>query len=169
MTKTLVAVASKHGSTFEIAEAIGRALTAEGVPNTIRPVDEVTKLDGYDAVILGSAVYMGSWMDPALVFAATHTARLTGMPVWLFSSGPIGAPPHPTQEHAVNVDEVMAMIGARGHQLFSGRLDRHSLGFGERALAIGVRAPEGDFRDWDAIAQWGHSVGRQLQAHASPG
>jgi menaquinone-dependent protoporphyrinogen oxidase len=162
--KTLVAVASKHGSTFEIAEAIGRALAAEGVANEVRPVDEVTKLDGYDAVVLGSAVYMGSWMDPALVFAANHTARLTGMPVWLFSSGPIGSPPHPTEEHAVTVADVIAMTGARGHQLFSGRLDRHSLGFGERALAIGVRAPEGDFRDWDAIAEWGHSLGKELLA-----
>lgn len=167
--KALVAVATKHGSTLEIAEAIGRALADEGFPNSVRPVEEVTKLEGYDAVILGSAVYMGSWMDTALVFATNHTARLTGMPVWLFSSGPIGAPPHPTQEHAVNVDEVMAMTSARAHQLFSGRLDRHSLGFGERALAIGVRAPEGDFRDWDAITAWGRSIGRQLVADASPG
>jgi menaquinone-dependent protoporphyrinogen oxidase len=154
----LVAVATKHGSTLEIAEAIGRGLTAAGIPNDVLRIEEIPDLEGYDAVLLGSAVYMGSWMDAALTFAANHSAALTGMPVWLFSSGPLGDPPHPVEAHAVEITEVMETTGAREHRLFSGRLDRHSLGFGERALAVGVRAPEGDFRNWDQIAAWSAEV-----------
>mgnify|MGYP005609704891 CR=1 FL=1 len=156
----LVAYASKHGGTQGIAEAIGRSLTTEGVANEVRAVDQVETLAGYDAVVLGSAVYMGRWMDAALRFVDAHQATLTGRPVWLFSSGPLGDPPHPTEEHAVEVAEVAAATTAREHRLFTGRLDKHHLNFGERAVVVAVRAPDGDFRDWDEIAEWAHEIAR---------
>jgi menaquinone-dependent protoporphyrinogen oxidase len=154
----LITAASKHGSTSEIAEAIGRALAAAGVANDVREIEDVTDMTAYDAVVLGSAVYMGSWMDAALTFAAHHSASLTARPVWLFSSGPIGDPPHPSREHAVEIAEVMATTGAREHRLFAGRLDRHSLTFGERALVRAVRATEGDYRDWDDVTTWANTI-----------
>ena len=61
----LVATASKYGSTAEIAEAIGRALRENGVAADVRPVDEVGDLSGYMGVVLGSAVYVGRWLEAA--------------------------------------------------------------------------------------------------------
>jgi menaquinone-dependent protoporphyrinogen oxidase len=102
-------------------------------------------------IVLGSAVYMGSWLYPAKRFVATHGARISQLPAWLFRSGPIGDPPHPAGEHAVQVDEILTATGAREPWVFAGRLDKHLLGVAERAV-LAVRTEEGDFRDWGAVA-----------------
>ena len=57
-------------------------------------------------------------------------------------------PPKPEAGQAVQIEPQMATTKARGHRLFAGKIDKSKLGFGERAL----RVPEGDFRDWAAIA-----------------
>ena len=158
----LIASASKHGATQEIAEEIGRVLAQAGIATDVRRIEEVHALDTYQALVLGSAVYMGRWMDSAAHFIADHGAAMIGRPVWLFSSGPIGEPPHPDEAHAVHVEELVAASGAREHRLFAGRLDKHLLSFGERAVMVAVRAPEGDFRDWALVADWASEVAEAL-------
>jgi menaquinone-dependent protoporphyrinogen oxidase len=158
----LVAAESKHGATFEIAEAIGRSLRAAGVAVDVRRLSAVTNLAGYDAVVLGSAVYSGHWMHAAREFVEEHEEELSTHPLWLFSSGPLGTPPHPIEEHAVNISDLVHATDAREHRLFAGRLDKYDLGFAERAVALAVQAPEGDFRDWDAIAAWGADIAAAL-------
>ena len=158
----LVAVASRHGATHEIAEAVGRGLSAAGIANEVRSVEDFDDLDAYAAIVLGSAVYVGSWLDDAKRFVGRHAAQMRGLPVWLFSSGPIGDPPHPSDDHAVQIDEIMTTTGARGHRVVTGRLDKHLLGFGERAVVLAVRAPEGDFRDWDAVTAWAGEIADAL-------
>jgi len=160
----LVTAASKHGATMEIAEAIGRGLSGAGHAAVVRPVGEVQDLTGFGAVVLGSAVYMGRWLEPARSFAADNAAALPAVPVWLFSSGPIGEPPRPEAGKAVDVAGLMETTGARAHQLFAGRLDRHRLGFGERAVMVAFGAKDGDFRDWDAIAAWAGEIAASVVA-----
>jgi menaquinone-dependent protoporphyrinogen oxidase len=162
-TNVLVAVASRHGATREIAEAIGRELTAAGVAADVRAVEDVEDLEGYTAIVLGSAVYVGSWLQPATAFAVRHGDRLRRLHTWLFSSGPIGDPPHPADEHALQIDEVLAETGAREHRVFTGRLDKHLLGFGEWAVVLAVRAPKGDFRDWEAIDDWSRGIAAAIR------
>jgi menaquinone-dependent protoporphyrinogen oxidase len=50
--------------------------------------------------------------------------------------------------------------------VFSGRLDKSSLGFAEKAVMVAVRASEGDFRDWEAIREWAREIAAALQAPA---
>lgn len=157
----LVTAAGKHGSTEEIAGAIGRAIAETGVEADVRPIDEVGALDGYDAVVLGGAVYSGHWVEPARRFAEERAAELSGRPVWLFSSGPLGDQP---DAEVVDVADLVTRLGAREHRVFAGRLDLARLRFTERAVARAVRAPEGDFRDWEAIAEWARGIGRSLSA-----
>jgi menaquinone-dependent protoporphyrinogen oxidase len=57
--RVLITAATRHDATREIAEAIGAGLSERGIDAETRPIDEVTDLAGYDAVVLGSAVYMG--------------------------------------------------------------------------------------------------------------
>ena len=57
---------------------------------------------------------------------------------------------------------VMAATGARGHAVFAGKLVRSQLRFGDRAIAAALRAPDGDFRDWDAIRAWAASIAEGL-------
>ena len=158
----LVTAATKHGSTAEIAEAIGRALGEAGKAVEVEPVDRVTSLEPYEAVILGSGVYLGHWLAPARAFAGRHAEELRSRPTWLFSSGPIGDPPLPKAEDAVDVGDLVEQTGAREHRLFGGCVDRHRLGFGERAVLLAVRAQDGDYRNWDDISEWARGIAAQL-------
>src|SRR3954449_8839298 len=89
----LVAVASKHGSTREIAEAIAGELRSMGIDADLRGVGDVESIAGYDALILGSALYMGNWLADAKDFANRFAGCLGTRPVWVFSSGPRRATP----------------------------------------------------------------------------
>src|SRR5215207_6285463 len=92
MTKILVAYASKHGSTAEIAGAVAEALSATGLHVDCREAAEIGSLHPYDAVVLGSAVYMKRWRREARRFLRRHAAELAERPFWIFSSGPVGDP-----------------------------------------------------------------------------
>jgi menaquinone-dependent protoporphyrinogen oxidase len=116
----------------------------------------------YDAAVIGSAVYLGRWMAEAVAFVRRQKAALRPIPVWLFSSGPLGdAQPQPLGEPH-QLDELMVAARARGHRLFSGRLDKTQLGLGERLIIKAVHAPVGDFRDWDDVRGWAREIGETL-------
>ncbi len=54
--KTLVAYATKRGSTAEIAEKIGEVLKRRQIQVDVLPVREITDLSPYKTVILGTAI-----------------------------------------------------------------------------------------------------------------
>jgi menaquinone-dependent protoporphyrinogen oxidase len=157
----LVTAGSKHGATLEIAERIGETLQRHGHQVEVTPAERVDDIDGYQVVVLGSAVYAGHWVASAREVADMIANSATSPTTWIFSSGPIGDPPKP-EEEAVDVTEVIASTTARDHRVFSGKIDKSSLSFAERAILVAVRAPEGDFRDWDDIENWANEIARQL-------
>jgi menaquinone-dependent protoporphyrinogen oxidase len=159
--KVLVTVASKHGGTAEIADAIARALEKNGHSVAVIPPRAVADPATYDAVILGSGVYAGHWLQEAKAFAWRHAAALKARPLWLISSGPLGKPPLPAED-PVDVADLDTLLKPRGHDVFPGVMDHSKLGFGERALVAMVKAPYGDYRDWPAITAWSYSVHAQL-------
>ncbi|MDQ1661652.1 MAG: menaquinone-dependent protoporphyrinogen oxidase [Blastococcus sp.] len=165
--RVLVVVASKHGATGEIAAALADALTdsdagrGAGLTAVSVPFEHRPDPASYDAVVLGSAVYVGRWLEPARTYAADHVAELRRRPVWLFSSGPIGAPPFPPDEPH-DAAPLLQLTGARDHRVFPGRLEKSRLSFGERAMVTAMRAPVGDFRDWDAIRTWGSEIAAEV-------
>ena len=159
----LVATATKHGATAGIGHAVATALRASGLSVIELGLDQVDGLDGFDAVVLGSAVYGGHWRREARDFAHGHSDELRRLPVWLFSSGPVGEPPVPA-DVSPDGPELAEAIGARDHRTFGGKLDRRQLSFGERTVARAVRARDGDFRDWDEIARWADGIAHELRA-----
>jgi menaquinone-dependent protoporphyrinogen oxidase len=152
----LVAFASKHGATAEIAEAIAGRLRASGLSVDCREAGDVTSIEPYDAVVLGSAVYAGRWLPEARAFAERHADELAERPTWLFSSGPIGDPPHPAEPPAL--DGLEKRVHARAHRVLGGRLRRSDLSLPERAVVRVVKAPVGDYRDWDAVAAFAEEI-----------
>lgn len=165
--RVLVTAASRHGATQQIAEAIATGLTgspsgrAAGLTAVALPVESRPDPGRFTAVVLGSAVYIGRWLEPARTYAATQAAALRDRPVWLFSSGPIGEPPFPPDEPH-DAAPLVQLTSARGHRVFPGRLDKARLGFGERAVVTAMRAPVGDFRDWDAVRVWAEDIAADL-------
>jgi menaquinone-dependent protoporphyrinogen oxidase len=130
-------------------------------PASERPAEEVVTVDDYDAVVIGSAIYLGEWLKEAEELAREHAEVLRERPVWLFSSGPVGDQPLAMAEPDCIAD-LMALTGAREHQLFAGRLRQAVLDLGERAALRVVRASEGDYRDWDAIREWANRIADDL-------
>jgi menaquinone-dependent protoporphyrinogen oxidase len=166
--KVLVTAASRHGATAEIAAAIATGLTATGHEAVVLAPDDVESVRGFNAVVIGSAVYAGSWLPEAEDLIDRELYVLREMPVWVFSSGPLGDPPKPVQESADGL-AIAKQIGAREHRTFAGELDRLHLGTGERIVTAVVRAPAGDYRPWPEILAWARSIGEQLSAGATPG
>jgi len=163
--RALVTYASHHGSTAEVGERIAATLIKDGVDAEALRVQEVPDIAGYDAVVMGSAVYYGRWMNEAVTFVDRNRTQLARRAIWLFSVGPLGD--QPRTEPAV-IGGLIASLGAVEHHLFSGALDLHKLSFPERVIAKGVKTPTGDFRDWNEIDSWALTIARTLKALGLP-
>ena len=175
----LVTYATKHGSTGEIATVIADALREHDLDIELWPAAEVTTVDPYDAVVLGSAVYRTRWQQDAERFVQRFETELTTRSVWLFSSGPLGTEPTDAQGQDLaaaaepkEIAEFGEAIAPRGHRVFFGVLDPGRLGLGERALrklpAARAILPEGDFRDWAQIEAWASGIARDLALGSEP-
>jgi menaquinone-dependent protoporphyrinogen oxidase len=157
----LVAVASRHHSTYEIGGRLARTLEGAGLTVDLRRPEEVVALDDYDAVVLGSGVYAGRWLPAATQLADRLADELGERPVWLFSSGPVGDASAPAGDLSA-VAGILARIDGRGHRVFAGRLEPAELKLGEKLVLKVVRAKTGDYRDWTAIDAWAREIAAEL-------
>lgn len=162
--QVLVVAASRHGATREIADAVVQHFRSRQIDATGAEPSAISSLEGYDAVVVGSAVYMGGWLSDASDFVKRFSDELTSRRVWLFSSGPLDDQETPTLSDD-KLDALIAATGATGHHVFAGRLDRSTLGVVERVVARVVHAPEGDFRDWSDVAAWADTIADTLTDH----
>jgi menaquinone-dependent protoporphyrinogen oxidase len=153
--KILVAYGTKHGATRDIAERIGRTLREAGLTAEVLPSANAPDLSGYDAVVLGSGVYIGRWRKDAAKLLKQHEQELATKPIWLFSSGPTGKgdPVELTQgwRFPNNLQDVSDRVKPRGVTVFHGAIDSSKLNLLEKRAVEMVKALHGDFRDWDAV------------------
>jgi menaquinone-dependent protoporphyrinogen oxidase len=164
--RVLVSAASMYGSTSDIAQVIAQVLVEQGLAVTVREPVDVQSIDDYDAVIIGSAVYMSHWLDPAKDLVNRCLEPLRTRPVWLFSSGPVGNPvSKPALAMAKDPIEIAGLriaTHARDHRMFTGKLDRRILSHAQQASLLMFHGLEGDFRDWAEIRQWASGIAEQL-------
>lgn len=168
----LVAYASKYGATKEIAEKIGAVLHRAGLQANVYPVNRIRDLQPYQAVILGSAVYIGKWQKEAVQFLKTYEKALADRPVWLFSSGPTGeGDPLELVEGLrlpATLQPVVDRIRPHDIAVFHGYINPEKVNFIEKwAVKSLVKKPFGDFRDWDAITSWATSIANTLKDKAA--
>lgn len=165
--KVLVSASSKHGATGEIAAAIGQVLLERGLEVDVLHPDAVDAVTPYEAVVLGSAVYAGRWLESAKTLIHREREALRSRRVWLFSSGPIGDPLLPAGEPHEGA-ALRETIQAVEHRVFAGRLERSRLGLGEKALMSVMHAPDGDFRNWSEVRAWASGIAGALQGNRMP-
>jgi len=154
----LVAYGSKHGATAEIAEAIADELRAAGHDADCIPADRVRAIDRYEAVVVGSAVYMKRWRPEARRLLRRHGKVLGERPLWIFSSGPCGEKPDPSWSEPRSVVARAEQLGARDHVVFGGRLPLEPGNFVERAMVDSCPPESRDLRDWDEIRGWAAKI-----------
>ena len=169
--QVLVAYATKYGATAEIAEKMGQVLRQAGLRTDVLEVDDVDDLSSYQAVVLGSAVYIGRWRKEAVKFLKANETVLAEKLVWLFSSGPTGKgdPVELTQgwRFPKALQPIADRIRPRDIAVFHGAVDVGKLNFIEKWMIKNVKAPLGDFRDWDAITSWATAIADELKEAVS--
>lgn len=160
----LVAYSSKRGSTAEIAETVAATLRREGLGVCLERAEEVQSLARYDAVVLGSAVYMKRWRGDARHFLKKHRKALRQKPFWVFSSGPVGDPAKddPAWTESPKIVEKVEEMGGREHIVFGGCLPAEPQGFIERTMVEGTPREYRDRRDWAQIREWAQQIAAAL-------
>jgi len=158
--KILIPYATRAGSTAEIAAAIGQTLAERGFSVDVKPVKKASSPAGYQAVILGSAIRMGSWLPEMVKFIQANQAALNGLPAALFTVHMLntGDDEASRAARAAYTAPVRALLPNAPEAFFTGLMDFSRLSFLDRFIANMVKAVESDQRDWEKIRAWAMTV-----------
>jgi menaquinone-dependent protoporphyrinogen oxidase len=179
--KVLVAYASRHGGTAGIAKRIAEVLESEGADVVVANAAERPDPSAFGAYVIGSGVYIGSWLKEGTEFLERNQSVLATRPVWLFSSGPLpgsskapdttdplelalGPQEGPGSGGHKKIAAVSATIQPRDHRVFLGAFNPNDppRSMQERLVRLIPASkqilPAGDFRDWDAIEAWAKTI-----------
>ncbi len=163
--KILVAYASKCGSTGQVAKTIGQTLANAGATVDVRPLNKVSDLSAYRAVVLGSAIRRGQWLPEAVKFVEAHQQVLSRVPIAYFTVCMTLS--QDTEENrrkvAAYLEPVHQILKPVEEGFFAGKMDYGQLGFVERLMVERVvHVPQGDFRNWTAIQTWAQALPARL-------
>ena len=171
----LVAYASAHASTAEIAQQIADRLKKSGFGGMVRPVDELVSLQPYRAVVIGSAVHNQAWLPEAADFLSKFSVELASLPVWLFSShsldesrssfgAKLAARIRRSRPECAAVAHARASMNIRDHRHFAGEFARGGWDLLGDLFAKVCGGLPGDPRDFREINEWASGIARELQA-----
>jgi menaquinone-dependent protoporphyrinogen oxidase len=165
--RILVTYGSARGGTQGLAEMVADDLRAEGFEVDLLPPRQVRRLEGYDAVIVGGALYAFRWHRASRGFVRRHAAELRQRPVYFFSSGPLDDSASRGDIPPVKgVQALMEKTGVRAHITFGGRLRPDAKGFPASAMA---KKHAGDWRDAEQVKHWTQTIASQLRAEVRQG
>jgi menaquinone-dependent protoporphyrinogen oxidase len=159
--KTLIAYASKHGSTQEVAEQVAQTLRDSGLDVDVVPASSVDDLDAYDALIIGGALYMGHWHRDARRLLSRVSEELGDRPVFVFGMGPMDLEQKSVEEARKHVDAALAKVPdvhPVSVAIFGGVVRPDELHFPFNHM------PETDARDPEAIRAWSEDIAAVLTA-----
>lgn len=166
-SKVLVAYASTHGSTREVAEVVAETLAGHGLAVDLQPARDVRSLAGYHALVLGAPLYMFHLHKDALRFLSHNQRALGGMPIAVFAGGPFGeGNGKEWDEVRKNLDQELARfpwLKPVAVEVIGGKFDPATLRFPWNLIPALRNMPASDLRDWDAIRGWASLVAGQLQ------
>lgn len=158
--RILIAYATYAGSTQEVAVEIGKVLGERGFAVDVIPVVENPQVDGYQFVLIGSAVHGSHWLTEAVAFVESNQTALNRAPVAFFSvclSGLAKDEGSLAPARDTIFGPVRAFVKPVTEVLFAGRIDRRGVALGlPRWLARFV--PTLDFRNWDKIRDWAQTL-----------
>src|SRR3954451_11802505 len=161
----LVAYASKHGSTREVADAVAIHLREHGWTADLQPAADVTHVHGYSGGVLGAALYMGRPHADARRFLKRHHAALASIPLAVFAMGPLKNEEHDLAGSRKQIDRAIGRyddVLPAVEAVFGGVLDPAEQRFPFNHM------PAGDARDWEAIHAFADQVHEAFASTASP-
>jgi menaquinone-dependent protoporphyrinogen oxidase len=160
MAHILVAFTTRKGTTREIAEAIGKELNAAGHEADVLEMLSVSSFAGYDGVVIGGPMYMGRMIADVGKFVRRHGEGLAKLPVAGFIVGltPVKSDPESMAYMEKALHNALVPLKPVAEAMFAGRLDPSGLSWFQKWITKNVKSPEGDFRDWAAIAAWAREL-----------
>ena len=166
INKILVTYASRFGSTAGVAEAVGKTLAEAGLQVDVLPMEKVTELFTYTAVVAGSAINGGIWLSQAMDFLRTNRAALASKPFAAFLVCMTLSMRNAEQYRphvSTWMQPVRDLVRPISEGLFAGALDIKRIPsvsdrFKFRLSVLFGAWREGDHRDWDAIRRWAQSL-----------
>jgi len=163
----LVTYASKVGSTAQVAREIAEALRDAEIETELRPLTDVEHIDLYRAVVLGSAIRFGKVLPETLHFVEKHRVALRQIPVAYFVVCMTMQEDTATNRETVRgyLDPLVALVPPVDIALFAGEVNLKKLAPALRILVRAMEAPQGDFRDWEAIRGWAEGLPALLLEH----
>lgn len=165
--RILVAYASAHGSTKEVAQFIGRVLSTYNADVTVANVVDVKSVEGYDAYVLGSAIHASLWLQEMCTFFDRFELQLAEKPMYFFITC-IRALEEDGKKHALQYYfdyKLLEEYQVQEFAVFTGKLDTREITRQEQwflaANYDGKLMPGNlhhDYRDWKAIAVWANNI-----------
>jgi menaquinone-dependent protoporphyrinogen oxidase len=168
--KVLVVYATRSGTTQQIAESVGALLDKAGFNAEVHRVNEAGSLDGYDAVVVGTAVRAGRLMAEAVRFVRKNREKLGTLPVAAFAVCLTAKDDTPENRKAVEayLAPLRKEIPLVSEAVLAGAIHYARLGvFARFVIQKMVKAPEGDFRDAEKIAEWTRDLGNRFRSSGS--
>ncbi|HQF62158.1 MAG TPA: flavodoxin domain-containing protein [Anaerolineaceae bacterium] len=164
--RIIVAYASIHGSTQEVAECIAETIREQGVIVDLQPASKVKTLEGYQGVILGSALYIGHMNKHALNFLSRFKNMISnGIPIAVFAGGPLKLEDDPQEIQGMLYQDLAKYPWLKpvSVELIGGRFDpSKGVKFPWNLLPAVKNMEASDIRDWNAIKKWAVNVSEQL-------
>lgn len=159
-SKVLVAYATMAGSTEGVAKRIGDVLHARNIPVDVLEVTQVRDLSDYQTIILGSGIRGGTFFTDANAFIELNKSILEQKDTYVFLLCLTMREDTPANRLTVEgyLDPIRAQIKPKSEGLFAGAYDSSKHNFMEKLVMRAMKAPEGDFRQWDQITSWAESL-----------
>jgi menaquinone-dependent protoporphyrinogen oxidase len=159
-TRVLVTYATRAGSTGDVADAIGKVLSARGFRVEVRTIKSRPRVEDFQAVVIGSAVRAGSWLPEAVAFVAEHQNALKRLAVAAFTVHlqNTGDDLQRVANRRAYLNTVRPLLPPVAEAFFSGAIEPNKLSALDRLMVRAVKAPVGDFREWDKIRGWAETV-----------
>jgi menaquinone-dependent protoporphyrinogen oxidase len=162
--KILVAYGSFSGSTAETAIFIGKKLSEKGMQVDVKPVNKIKSIEGYNGVIIGSAIMMGKLKSSVVKFVNKNKDGLSRVPVAVFLVCLTIKEDTPDNRKIASgfLDPVKIEIKPVSEGLFPGMVDFKKLPFPISLMtllpAFKNMTPEGDYRDWGKVEKWVNEI-----------
>ncbi len=174
--KVLIAYATAHGSTAEVAERMGEIFEKNDITVDVKNVENIQSIEGYDAYVIGTAVHAGTWLPQAHKFMEDFEEDLAKKPAfcWVTCIRVLESRGYDWVLNNYMPPWLLNTLNIQGLTAFAGKLALDEVSMDEEwTLALkydgqrSARDHNGDFRDWSIIQDWSENVAQKINALSS--
>lgn len=157
--KILVTFATYYGATGNVAKAIADTIASRGYAVDVLPIRDVHDFEGYQAVIVGSAIRGGKIHDDSYRFIKDHADELDKIPLAYFVCCMTMGEENPetryqAEAYLAEVFNKISNIKPISLGFFGSIHEYKHMEWLAQLIDRAIRSPEGEYRNWETIIHW---------------